>query len=170
MKFEMRHVFGLTLAQVERALFHPDLSAHLLSALDRVEAMEEIERRETDDDIVRRVRIRPRYDVPSFARGRIRPEMTEYVEASRYDRRAHEFTYTIHPNIPASWSDKFVSRGTYSLTEEAGPRTRRHIEVELVLHIPLVGRLAERYIAEQVKSNFDQEARALEAFARELAS
>lgn len=171
MKFEMRHEFSLPLAQIERAILHPDLCPRLLGALDRLELMEEIERHETDAEVVRRVRVRPRYEVPSFARGRIRREMTEYVEASRYDRKAHRFTYTIHPNIPPAWSDKFVSRGSYSLTEAPdarGPRTRRHIEVELVLHIPLVGRLAERYIAEQVKANFDQEAKALEHFAREL--
>jgi len=167
-KFEMHHVFAAPLAQVERAIFHPDLNAHLLTVLVRVEAMEELERNETETEIVRKVRVRPRYEVPSFAKGAIRREMTEYVEASRYDKRAHRFTYTIHPNIPAAWGDKFVSRGTYTLTEDPGPRTRRHIEVELTIKVPLVGGLAERYIAEQVKANFDQEARALEAFAREL--
>jgi hypothetical protein len=167
-KFEMHHAFAVPLVQVERALLHPDLARHILAALDRLEAMDELERHETETEIVRKVRFRPRYDVPSFARGAIRREMTEYVEASRYDRRAHRLTYTIQPNIPAAWSDRFVSRGTYTLTEDPGPRTRRHIEVELVIKVPLVGGLAERYIAEQVKANFDQEARALEAFAREL--
>lgn len=169
MKFEMDHSFAVPLAQVERALFHPDLCARVLRALDRLEDMQELERHETETEIVRRVRVRPRYEVPSFARGRIRPEMTEYVEASRYDKQQHRFTYTIHPNIPAAWSDKFVSQGTYTLAADGAPRTRRHIEVELVLRIPLVGRIAERYIADQVRANFDQEARALESFARELA-
>lgn len=169
MKFEMHHRFAVPLVQVERALFHPDHARHILAALDRLEAIEELERHETEAEIVRRVRFRPRYDVPAFAKGAIRREMTEYVEASRYDKRTHRLTYTIHPNIPDSYRDKFVSRGEYALTEDPGAvRTHRHIEVELVIKVPIVGGIAERYIAEQVKANFDQEARALEAFAREL--
>lgn len=168
MKFVMHHVFPVPLAQLERAIFHADFRPLLVAALSRVEAMEELERHETDEEIVRKVRVRPRYEVPSFARGAIRREMTEYVEASRYDKRAHRFTYTIHPNIPHAWHDKFVSRGTYSLREEPGPRTRRDIEVELAIKVPLVGGLAERYIADQVKSNFEEESRALEDFARTL--
>lgn len=170
MKFEMRHELAATVAQLERAIFHPDFCARLLASLRKLEAMEELERNETEHEIVRRLRVRPRYELPSFAKGRIKPEMTEYVEASRYDKRAHRFTYTIHPNIPPAWSDKFTSRGTYTLTDAPGGSTRRHIEVELVLKVPLIGGLAERYIAEQVKASFDEEARAIEAFARELAA
>lgn len=168
MKFELRHAFSLPRAQIERALLHPDLCPRLLRTLDRLDAMEEIERHETDTEVVRRIRVRPRYEVPAFARGRIRREMTEYVEASRFDRAAHRLTYTIHPNISEAHRDKFVSQGTYTLAEEPGPVTRRHIEVELVLRIPVVGSVAERFIAREVRANFDQEALALEAFAREL--
>jgi uncharacterized protein DUF2505 len=167
MRFTMDHSFAVDLARLERAIFHPDLYARLVTALDRVEQLTELERTETPEEIRKRVRVRPRYDVPSFARGKLSPEMTEYVEVSRYDRRAHRFTYEIEPNIPEAWRDRFVSRGTYSLAESGG-RTQRRIEVEIVLKIPLLGGMAERYIAEQVKANFDQEARALERFAQEL--
>jgi hypothetical protein len=168
-KFDVRHEFPLPLEQVERAVLHPDRIQHTLAALDKIELLEELERKETDAEVFRRVRVRPRYEVPSFAQSAIKREMTEYVEESRYDRRAHRLTYTIHPNIPRAWQDRFVSRGTYSLTETGG-RTKRHIEVELVIKVALVGGMAERYIADQVRANFDQEARALEAFARTLSA
>jgi hypothetical protein len=170
MKFELVHLFATDLPTFEKALFHPDLPKSLEQIMAGVKVIEPLSSQDDGKKVVRRVRYVPSTEVPSFARGKIKPEMLEWVEESTYDRERHRFEYRIVPNIPERWQDRFKSSGSYSLTETAGPvggpsvQVRRVIDGDVMIKVALIGGMAERYVIGQVKKNFDQEADGLRKF------
>ncbi|HJZ84150.1 MAG TPA: DUF2505 family protein [Polyangia bacterium] len=167
MKFELVHTFDTDLVNFEKALLDPRLYDMLGRTMDGLKKIEELERHDDGKRVRRRVRSVPQTEVPAFARGKLKPEMLEWVEESTYDRELHRLEYRILPNIPERWHDRFRSQGTYSLTEVGG-KVRRVIDGEVVIKVSLIGGMAERYVVAQVKKNFEQEAEGLRAFLREV--
>ena len=167
MKFELVHNFDCTMATFEKALFHPDLHTMLAQAMSGIKKIEPLTSDDDGKKVVRKVKYVPTTEVPSFARGKIKPEMLEWVEESTYDKERHKFDYRIVPNIPERWHDRFKSHGSYSVTEVAG-KVRRVIDGEVIIKVTLVGGMAERYVIGQVKKNFDQEAEGLRKFIAEM--
>jgi hypothetical protein len=169
MKYELTHTFDVDLATFEAALLDPRLLESMRQHMGGVRKIEEIDRSDDGQRIRRRLRFVPSTEVPSFARGKIKPEMLEWTEESTYDRERHRCDYRILPNIPERWQDRFRSSGTYSLTE-AGGKVRRVLEGEVTIKVTLVGGMAERYVVGQVKKNFDDEAEAMRQVLRQFSS
>jgi Protein of unknown function (DUF2505) len=169
MKFDLVHTFECSLATLEGALLAPELPKRLAQAMHGIRSIEPLS---SDDDgrlVRRRIKFVPTTEVPSFARGKIKPEMLEWVEESTYDRERHRFEYRILPNIPERWRDRFTSHGSYALREVAPGRTERRVEGEVIIKVMLIGGMAEKYVIGQVKKNFDDEAEGLRAVVRESA-
>jgi hypothetical protein len=169
MKFDVTHDFDTNMATLEKALFDPRLYSLLSENLESVKKVELLELKDEGREVRRKVRYVPSTEIPSFARGKIKPEMLEWVEDTTYDRERHQFDYRILPNIPERWHDRFASRGIYRLTEMGG-KVRRVIEGEVTIRVTLIGGMAERYVISQIKKNFDQEAEGLRAFLRQIAA
>lgn len=167
MKFELVHMFDCNLTTFEKALFHPELHKMLQTVMQGVKKIEPLESHDDGKQVVRKVKYVPTTEVPSFARGKIKPEMLEWVEESTYDRERHRFDYRIVPNIPERWHDRFKSHGSYAVSEVGG-KVRRVIDGEVMIKVTLVGGMAERYVIGQVKKNFDQEADGLRKFIAEM--
>jgi hypothetical protein len=166
-KFELLHTFQTDLATFERALFDPRLLPLLERSLDAVRTIERLERSDDGRSVRLRTRYVPAAELPSFARGKLQPEMLEWVEEATYDRDQHRFDYRILPNIPERWHDRFRSQGSYTLVERGG-EVARTIDGEVAIKVALVGGMAERYVIGQVKKNFDQEAGVLRDFLKDL--
>ena len=167
MKFELQDTFETDLATFEQALADPRLPEVLSRAMSSIKKVEEIGREDDGRLLKRRVRFVPDQEVPSFARGKIKPEMLEWVEESTYDRTQHRLEYRFLPNIPERWNDRFRGFGSYSLTEASG-KVRRVLSGEVVVKVTFVGGMAERYVVGQLTRTYEQEAEALRGFLRQV--
>lgn len=165
MKFRLEHRFDAPVAAVEAAVLDgPALTAMLARELPAIAAVELLSQKDDGTVVRREVRYTPRSRIPAFAERWITPEMTCWVEVSRYDRASRRFEYEIHPDIPARFRDRFESRGEYRLFEQAGGKTGRIVEGFVTIRAGLLSGMAERFLVGEVKQTFDHEARALARF------
>ena len=79
MKFELAQSFDTDLATFERALADPRLPGVLERGMPSMKKIEELDRSDDGRLFKRRVRYVPNQEVPSFARGKLKPEMLEWV-------------------------------------------------------------------------------------------
>lgn len=116
-----------------------------------------------------RVRVVDRYeptiDPPPFARGVTR-EMLGWDLALTWDLAARRADFVIDPHVPDAWKHYADVRGTYRFEPRSLGRTARVLEGTLEIRVALVGAVAERFAVQQLKRQFDGEARLLEARAR----
>ena len=101
--------------------------------------------------------------IPWFAKGKVKQEMIEWGEILTWNPSTQSGDFVIEPNIPNEWKHYFSCHGSYSLKPVDNNQTRRVVELEFNLRIPLVGVIAERYIADQIKDWYEKEAYALRA-------
>jgi hypothetical protein len=159
LRFAIEHRFATSVERIESLLHHPDLYARMQRVLPGIERIELLDQEERDRVVRRRVRYTPRAEdkLPSFARGIINPEMLIWVEESTIYRDQHRIEYRVLPNLPAKWTDRFSSHGTFRFV--AGERgVTRHIDGEIVVRAPLVGRIVERMLVKEVTLSFTAEA------------
>jgi hypothetical protein len=124
--------------------------------------------REQHGEVVERVaRFCPTVKPPSFAKG-ITPEMTQWLERSRWDLRTHVCSYVIEANIPDDWKKYFSSSGVYRLEARGEQSTARVVEGSMEIRVAIVGAIAERFIVSTLKEQFAAEARLLTERAREM--
>jgi hypothetical protein len=164
-KYDKTQLFDTSLENFERALFDAHVYARLEQGMPSVKKIVELERQDDGNTLRRRVHYIPANEVPAFARGSIKPEHLEWIEESTYDRGRKSCEYIIKANIPERWSDRFKSRGGWTLREEGG-KVKRVIEGEVTIKVSLVGGMAERYVVNQVKRNLDEEAEVLKNLLR----
>jgi len=82
----------------------------------------------------------------------------------RYDRERGEGRFENHPNIPATLKALFVNHGTMRVEESEPGAVLRVFELEILVRLPVVGRLAERAVFRGGLEMMDQEARLLARF------
>jgi Protein of unknown function (DUF2505) len=162
-KFAIDDRFDATVAEIEARLEDPSLYARLQAAMPGIRAIEPLTREDDGARVVKRVRYLPNVDgkIPSFGRAFVKPEMLSWIEESTYDKRAHRFDYRIVPNLPPAWRDRFDSRGSYVLAADGARATRRRIECEIHVRVPLFGGRIERMLRREVEANFRGEAAAM---------
>jgi hypothetical protein len=71
----------------------------------------------------------------------------------------------VEPNVKPEWRKYFHAEGTYKLVPLERGRTRRLVEGELTLRVPVVQKVAERAILGEVRRMFDAEAETLREMA-----
>lgn len=168
MHFEIKHQFNVSIEELERVMFHEDLSSQLTARVDLVLEMETLEAHRTGDRLERRVRYLPYPMIRKIGPATVEPEWMEWVEESSYDFTAHRGRFT---NIPARARIAKLMLNTGAMTlKSAGPgRTERVVSGELKIKVFLVGKLAEKVIHSHAKKLLDQEAAALSAILAENA-
>lgn len=162
MRFHIDDVFATTLDRFEALLDDPDLYPRMARELPGILRIELLAAEEVDGVLRRRVRYTPdaAHKIPSFARGRITPELLVFVEESVFDRAAHRIDYRVEPNLPPKWRDRFASHGCFTFAPVADGVARR-IEGEVEVRVPVLGGIAERLLVEDVKRSFAAEAAVL---------
>jgi hypothetical protein len=164
-RFEIVHEFEIPLDAVELAVLSPDLFSKLQS---RLPNMEEVTQKEhhLEAGVLRRVwGYQASVKVPVFAKKVVTREMLSWDERSTYDLKSHEAAWSVEPNVKPEWRKYFQASGTYRLTTMELGRTKRTVEGELALHVPIVQKMGERAILGEVRRMFEAEAETLREMA-----
>lgn len=161
-RFQIDDLFATTLDRFEALLDDPELYPRMARELPGIARIELVDAAEVDGVLRRRVRYTPdaARKIPSFARGRITPDMLVFVEESRFDRAAHTIDYRVEPNLPDKWRDRFASHGRFTFRARPDGVARR-IEGEVQVRVPVLGIIAERLLVDDVKRSFGAEAEVL---------
>ncbi len=84
-------------------------------------------------------------------------------EVAHFDPSSHEWTFEIRPNVMKGRID---ARGRYRFVPD-GAGTKRTVEVDLKVKVPLVGGRVEREMGKGIKETLEAEARLLTEFLTE---
>lgn len=162
-RFEIVHEFEIPLDAVELAVLSPDLFSKLKSRMNMEEVTQK-EHRLEDGVLHRRWAYQASVRVPVFAKKVVTREMLSWDEASTYDLKAHEAAWSVSP-IKPEWKKYFQAEGKFKLVPTGEGTTKRIVEGELTLRIPVVQRMAERAILAEVRRMFEAEAETLREMA-----
>lgn len=117
----------------------------------KFKSYELIEQREVGDTVVRKVRAEPNAgNMPGPIKKAI-GDSFGYVEEGTFDRTARSYTFQ---TIPAAFPDKVKIRGTMRC-EIAGPkRIVRISEIQVDVHIFMIGGMVEERIVDDIKRSY----------------
>lgn len=160
MQFEIVHEFDIPLDAIELAVLSPNLIEKLAPRLVNMETVEQVSHSMTNGVFERVWSYRANVKIPGFAKPYVTPEMLGWDEHSSYDLKTHTAKWTIVPHVKPAWRKFFKSTGTYTLVTK-GEGSARVIEGHLVLDVPLVRKVAEPMILNEVKKTFEAEAHTL---------
>jgi len=165
--FEIAHDFEIPLDALELAVLSPDLFSKLKERLGNIEEVTQ-KQHDLDGGVLRRVwayQASVRVPVPVFAKKVVTREMLSWDESSTYDIKQHAAAWSVRPNVKPEWQKYFQAEGKYRLLSTERGKTRRTIEGELFLRVPIVQKMAERAILGEVRRMFDAEAETLKEMA-----
>ena len=110
-----------------------------------------------------RVDLRVRYkytgDLAGPARRVLDPAKLTWVVESSIDLASHSATFRM---VPDNYRDRIECHGSYTLRPDGPAATVQHGEGDLVVHYPLIGKIAERGMVQGLKDHMAQEAAVLE--------
>ncbi|CAN5585135.1 hypothetical protein BH09MYX1_BH09MYX1_24810 [soil metagenome] len=158
MHFEISHDFEIPRDAVELAVISPDLFSRLRARLTNMEEVRQKQHVLTDGVLNRVWAFQANVKVPVFAKKVVTREMLSWDEISRYDLEKHMARWEVHPNVKPEWKKYFQAQGTYRLEAIGSAQTRRIIEGDLELRVPVVKGVAERAILGEIRKTFDAEA------------
>lgn len=159
--FQISHEFDVPLDALELAVLSPDLFSRLQRHLKNMEEVRQI-KHALEDGVLERVwAFQANVKVPVFAQKVVTREMLSWDEQSKYTISKHAAAWVVVPNVRPEWQKYFHAEGTYTLLPLASGRTRRVVEGDLSLKVPVVQKVAERAILGEVKKTFEAEAETL---------
>lgn len=158
MHFRIVHELEIPRDAVELAVLSPDLGRKLADRLPSMQITQRKHRME-GSALERTWYFKANVRLPRFAKG-VTPEMSSWLERWTYDLEAHRAEWLIVP-VRLAWRKYFRAEGSYSLDATGEARTRRTIEGDLHLNVPVVSRVAERMILGEVEKIFEAEVETL---------
>ncbi len=163
MRFEIVHEFEIPLDALELAVISPDLFSKLKARLANIEDVRQKEHH-LEGGVLHRVwayQASLKVPVPVFANKVVTRDMLSWDESSTYDLKAHEADWSVAPSAKPEWKKYFQAGGKYRLSTDGQGKTKRTVEGELFLRVPVVHKLGERAILGEVRRMFDAEAETL---------
>jgi hypothetical protein len=115
-------------------------------------AWELLERRETDDEIVRRIRAIPKLDLPAAAARLLGPRFG-YTEEGRFDRRARVWRSRMTPSVLA---DRIRSDAVVRCEPAGEGRCRRVCELSVEAKIFGIGGLVEGSLEKTMRDAWER--------------
>ena len=167
MRFEIVHEFEIPLDALELAVLSPDLFSKLKSHLANMEDVTQ-KAHSLNNGVLHRVwayQASVKVPVPVFANKIVTREMLSWDEESTYDIKSHEAQWSVSPNVKPEWKKFFQAEGKYKLSTNGQGKTKRTVDGELFLRVPIVQKLGERAILGEVRRMFDAEAETLREMA-----
>lgn len=161
MNFEIKHTFDAPKAKIEEALLSNDYLQFVLENHGVLLEVEVKERSETDREIRRKVRYRPKPVIKSIGPKNVPPEWFAFIEDSTYSKSGHSFAFR---NIPTSGKIErmLINKGTITFRDLGPNRTERVVAGELKLDLPFLlkplAAIAERVIHSEAVKLLDGEA------------
>ena len=164
MHFRIAHEFEIPRDALELAYLSPDLVEKLSKRLKTIVC--EQRKQELKSGSLKRVWFyRASVKVPKLAKEYLTPEKLAWDEVSTYDLKKHASRWKIVPNFRPEWRKYFSATGTSKLEKVGESESRRVIEGEIELRVPVVKKVAEAMILAEVRKVFEAEAEALGALA-----
>ncbi len=161
MHFAFTHEFDISLDALELGVLSPHLAEKLAARLSNGFAIT-TKQHSLDGDVHTRVlSFQANVKLPAFARGVVTREMCAWDEKTTFNLRTHRGEWVVDPNVKPEWKRFFRASGTYALEALEGGRTRRTVEGDLELAVPVVKKVAERMIIGEIKKTFEAEAETL---------
>ena len=158
MRFQHDQAIAAPCDQVEAAFCDPRFY-EALEAMPNLGRPEVLGREERDGRMHLRVRYAFTGDLPGPARRVLDPAKLTWVVESTVDRTSHRTEYRM---VPDYYPQRLECHGAYTLVAETPRSTTQRMAGELVVHYPVVGRLAERGIVLGLKEHLAAEAGVLE--------
>ncbi len=161
MHFEIVHEFDISLDAIELAVLSPGLVDRLAARLSNIESVEQKTHALEGGRLARVWSYQANIKIPSFAKNYVTREMCAWDEVSNYDLKTHSSAWTIEPHVKPEWRKYFTASGRYELVPMGDGRTKRVVRGDLELKVPVVQKVAERMIVNEVKKTFEAEAETL---------
>jgi hypothetical protein len=160
-RFTVSHDFDIPLDALELAALSPHLADRLVTRLPNIESIVQKEHRLEAGSLARVLAYQANIQLPAFARSVVTKDMLAWEERSRYDLASHRAEWTVVANVKPEWQKYFASSGTYTLVPIGEAKTKRVVEGEIRLNVPVFRTVAERLIFSEVKKTFEAEAATL---------
>ena len=163
MRIHIVHEFDVDIPTYEKLMFDPEFKKKTdkLPGLSRREVLRD------EDDGVRYVTTHTK----CHASGALTDKVKRFVQGGDiywidetvYDRQTHIFTYVW--KVP-QFKEVRV-KGVRKITPSGAGRTRREIDGEIKVGVPLIGGLLEKVLSSQMEHNMNELAKVMQEFIRE---
>ncbi len=105
-----------------------------------------------DSKVFKRTRVTPKQDAPGFVKKVINGELS-YIEDGVLDRKSNVYTYSTVTSVAA---DRIKVEGDVIAKPLGDDKCERTVNITVRVKVPLIGGKLERFVGEQLKSNFDK--------------
>lgn len=163
MKFEFNHTFDVDVDRLIEVMFDDALPTFLVERMPSLQKMEPLEKKDGPDFIERQVRYVPVPMIQKIGPKKVPPEAMIWVEKSRFDKARKEMTFDNEPTHPKV-RKLMTNRGVMKLTSLGTGQCRRTMTGELLVNVPILGRIAEKIIFKNASKIIEEEVLALQAF------
>jgi hypothetical protein len=155
LRLSFEHHVNAPLLAVEAALLSPDAVRDAPDALRTVASAELLALDDRGDTIARdaHFRLAPGF-LPALA-DQLEAGWVEHVAWSRTEHLGH---FEVHPDLPTLLGRRVRCEGTYRLEVDPAGGTRRIIEGELSVRVPLLGAAIEARTTRMLAAHFGDEA------------
>jgi hypothetical protein len=154
--FRLEHDFpDIPVDLFERHLNHPELIA-MLGAMPAFRSRDLVEKKDLGDGRTNwRFKVVAGGDIPASARKVVNEDMLTWHEDTRFEPREHTIHWTIVP-LKDKVKGILEAHGIWKLIP-SGAGTRRVIEGNINVKVPIVGKVVEQFLAAELKKNYDVE-------------
>ncbi len=161
MRIHLEHRIEAPLELVERASLDPRLDEELASLPNVAERTVRERDVHADGSIHRVVRYRFTGPIPPAAVKAIGGSVIGWDEVGDFNPDSHEWHFEIRPHL---FAGRITCNGRYAFEPEGDDATRRVVDVDLKVRVPLVGGRVENVIADGLKDNMNSEAELLSSY------
>jgi hypothetical protein len=163
--FRIAHEFEIPRDALELAYLSPDLVDKLSPRLRGAMKVDQQKHDLKNGSLKRIWFYRANVRVPKLAKAYLTPDKLGWEEVSTYDLKKHGSRWKIVPNFKPAWRKYFSATGTSTLEKMGEYETRRVIEGDIELRVPVVKKVAEAMILAEVRKAFEAEAETLRTLA-----
>ena len=135
-------------------LLNADYDKALQPALG-VKFRQELERKEDEKKIYRRIRMIPGFPVPAPVQKILSNVELEYLEESTFHKDRKVLDWSVQPNV---LSDRVVAKGQVVVVAE-GPNVRRTINGEVTVNVFGVGGIVEKLVKDNTERSYENATR-----------
>jgi hypothetical protein len=152
--FRLEHAFpDVPIALFEKHLNHPEL-IEMLKGMPGFRSRDLIDQKNDPDGVIHwTFRVVAGGDIPASARKVVNQDMLTWNEVTRFVPGEHTIHWRIVP-VKDSIKGILDSWGVWRLMPD-GQGTKRIIEGSIDVKIPFVGKVAETFLASELKRNYD---------------
>lgn len=156
----MEHHIDATPDRVAAAMVEPEFEERLAKLPNVGERVVNELTREPDGSMHRVVHYKFGGNLPTAVVKAIGGDTITWDEIGDYDPRRREWRFRIVPKV---FRGGFDAHGSYAFAPE-GDGTKRIVEIDMRVKVPVVGRLVERAIRDGLVETLDAEARLLQEY------